>query len=377
MNSGKPSRRNYRAMKDDKLLKVIHELQSGGDAYRRAVNGDGDPDADLAVAIGIAVERGLMEASATPLSAQPAREDGGAPQFVGAHLAAKGSPVDLERLGDWLLEPKLDGFWLQTYTAETETWAWLRSGVRTEERIPHIAEWLDVNLPPATRMVGELVLEDGTARQGSRLVHKRLRSTKRSPQDAGCLDLSFAVFDCLEFAGEDVSGEPYHFRRQFIETRLAHRGPVRLVSARQPTLENYQALLAEGFEGGILKDESHRYRPGQRGSGVIKLKSEETVDVVVMDVGEGTGEFAGMAGFLVIGQYRDGILQRRGRVSSGLDFATRRAIWEGGIDGPRDVIGRVLELRHMGVDVEGFRHPVFLRWREDLSSSDVEWHDGR
>jgi hypothetical protein len=47
------------------------------------------------------------------------------------------------------------------------------------------------------------------------------------------------------------------------------------------------------------------------------------------------------------------------------------------IENPSAYVGQVMELRHMGVQAGGFRHPVFLRWREDLRASEVDWHDGR
>lgn len=53
--------RNYGAMGDEKLMRVIRELESQGEAFQRATeSGSGNPDADLAVAKGLAQERGLL-----------------------------------------------------------------------------------------------------------------------------------------------------------------------------------------------------------------------------------------------------------------------------------------------------------------------------
>jgi ATP-dependent DNA ligase len=56
--------RNYGAMKDEKLRRVIGELESKGDAYQRALNGSGNPQADLEFAINLARERGILRAAA-------------------------------------------------------------------------------------------------------------------------------------------------------------------------------------------------------------------------------------------------------------------------------------------------------------------------
>lgn len=58
----KPRRmRKYGLMKDEKLLRVIRELENGGEAYLRCINnGSGDPAADLRHARKLATERGLL-----------------------------------------------------------------------------------------------------------------------------------------------------------------------------------------------------------------------------------------------------------------------------------------------------------------------------
>lgn len=61
---GGPSGRNYRAMKDPKLLKCIEELRKrDGDAYQRVVAKDADPAADLAIAEAEAEARDLHAAA--------------------------------------------------------------------------------------------------------------------------------------------------------------------------------------------------------------------------------------------------------------------------------------------------------------------------
>lgn len=54
-----PTRRNYGAMGGAKLLKVIDELESGGDAAQRAIDKGFDPQEDLRIAREIAEGRGI------------------------------------------------------------------------------------------------------------------------------------------------------------------------------------------------------------------------------------------------------------------------------------------------------------------------------
>lgn len=55
----RPSPRNYGAMKNEKLLRVMRELESGGDAAQRAMSKGFDPASDLAIVRDIAQQRGL------------------------------------------------------------------------------------------------------------------------------------------------------------------------------------------------------------------------------------------------------------------------------------------------------------------------------
>ena len=55
--------RNYRQMKDPKLIRVYDELlEVGSEAHGKALMGSGDPERDIEVVRGLLVERGLIPA---------------------------------------------------------------------------------------------------------------------------------------------------------------------------------------------------------------------------------------------------------------------------------------------------------------------------
>jgi len=62
VKTSKPRTRNYKSMRDPKLLACLESLRSkSGDAYDRCINGgSGDPDADLTVCEQLAAERSLI-----------------------------------------------------------------------------------------------------------------------------------------------------------------------------------------------------------------------------------------------------------------------------------------------------------------------------
>lgn len=369
------ARRNYKAMKDAKLQTVYSELINKGDSFHRA----DDPAADTQEVAALLRERGLDVPEADE---EPAPQGPRMP--FAAHLSQGKATIDAAVQGKpSVMEPKVDGWFLMVERVDAGVRAWLRSGEEATHRLPfHRREWETI-LPVGTILVGELCTivagEGGLVSGSSKDVHTIMRRTTKDPEAEGSKALKFLAFDCLRHLHGDLIGQPLRERQDLLKRLLIGSESYRDYTfdlthwQEEPSEEGYANLIQQGWEGAIVKHLDAPYVPGARGYGQFKLKAKDTVDVVVINVHEGNGEFQGMAGALVVGQHdSDGVLVMRGRVSSGLDHAERRRIWAA----PEEHIGRALELRHMGVD-EGFRHPVFLNWRDDLDPATVMRHDGR
>lgn len=384
------SKRNYRAMKDPKLVKVYEELVRGGDARHRAVQSTGGYRDDLAAVQAIMSERGL------PIGRDETEEEDeepAGPRIPFSPMLALGKPSVEAAVGqrDCVMEPKADGWRLIVERDRgNNVRAWLRSGDEATHRLPHhVREWARW-LPPDTVLDGELCLFHpdesltlGVRPGSSHEVHTLMRRTAKDPTGEATHQLKFFVFDCLRYLGDDQIHRPLRERQEWVRklfrddlqaiVNLEHTYPM-LPWREPPTEEGYARLVREGWEGAIVKDLDAPYAPGARTASVCKLKSKDTVDVVVMAVHEGNGEWGGMAGSLSVGQFDKMLtLVQRGSVGSGFTFPERQRIW----DNRDSYVGQVLELRHMGVQAGGFRHPVFLRWRPDLRADQVDFHDGR
>lgn len=100
-----------------------------------------------------------------------------------------------------------------------------------------------------------------------------------------------------------------------------------------------------GYEGVVL-------RQGERW---VKVKPEETHDVIITGYTEGRGKHAGRLGF---------ISTPNGDVGSGFSDAERTALWVEAQAGK--LIGQVVEIACMQFTPGGqFRHPYFVRMRPD------------
>jgi len=116
-----------------------------------------------------------------------------------------------------------------------------------------------------------------------------------------------------------------------------------------PSPDNILALLQRandlGYEGLVLRQRDHW----------IKVKPEETHDVVITGYCEGKGKHLGRMGF---------VTTAKGDVGSGFTDTEREILWAEAK--AERLVGQVIEVSCMQVTPDGqFRHPFFVRMRPD------------
>ncbi len=121
-----------------------------------------------------------------------------------------------------------------------------------------------------------------------------------------------------------------------------------LCALQDPTFEEidsvFQAILRGGYEGLVLRGPN-----GER----LKVKDKITLDLIVIDITEGTGRNAGRVGALVTS---------KGKVSGMSDWL-RWEFWE---HGGANIIGKMIEVECMELTEYGnMRHARFIRIRDD------------
>ena len=131
-------------------------------------------------------------------------------------------------------------------------------------------------------------------------------------------------------------------------------------------------MLAQGFEGSIIKTKGHKWK-NTTSKECVKLKLQVDVDLAVYDVVEGTGKAAGMLGALRLAS-DDGMVV----VDCGTGFtdAQRKHLWE-----HRDsLIGKVVAVTANDLlDKKGSKTlslflPVFVEVRNDKTQADSLEH---
>lgn len=268
------------------------------------------------------------------------------------------------------MEPKLDGIRLLAIVDEEGVNLYTRSGKAQHGKLPQVEAEL-ADLPVGTVLDGEIVafVEVGGKRMQDwgKAQSVMGSSVKRAASMADTL--TYVAFDLLAFNGVDIRALPLHKRRDALERALAPSDHVEVIERIDPTEDNYDRLVSDGFEGAMVKQIESRYSSGARGRGWFKLKATDEVDVVIMGFQPGQDGFSNMIGAIIFGQYRDGVLVERGKCS-GMTMKVRQDM----TDNPDKYIGTAISVAHMGVMESGkFRHPQFKRLRDDKPSDECIW----
>ena len=295
-------------------------------------------------------------------------------------------------VGDYLYEPKWDGFRALAARSGEEVDVRSRHGRPLARYFPEIVEALLEQPAPRFVLDGELVAHPFPALMAR--LHPAASRVERLARETPA---ELWAFDLLALDGEDLLRTPFETRRARLETFV--RRPVRLTPVTDdPAVA--RAWLAE-HEGVLAKARDGAYAPGKREW--VKVKRDRTADCVV--AGFRWNADRPTLGSLLLGLHDDaGALVHVG-VVTGLSAAEKRDLlaeleplvvpleghpWEQGFGLERSPLGRLLgaagrwspgemalewvplapervaEVAYTQLDGFRFRHPArFRRWRPD------------
>jgi len=222
---------------------------------------------------------------------------------------------------DWWHEIKYDGYRVLCRVEHRQARLWSRNGkdmthkmaslARAVERLPGIENgWLD----------GEVV----ALQPDGRTSFSALQAALSEGRDR---DLVYYLFDVPYLNGVDLTDEPLQARKAKLAMLLRARttGPLRFsdhIRGDGPTF--HRQACEFGLEGVVSKRVDSPYR-GIRSSDWMKAKCRLRQEFVVGGYSEPAGARSGL-GALLLGVYADGALRYCGRVGTGFDDKTLRAL---------------------------------------------------
>jgi ATP-dependent DNA ligase len=283
-----------------------------------------------------------------------------------------------------VLEPKYDGWRILAERDEGgELTLWTRTGNPVTGKCPAIEAELLRWMPPGSTLDGEVVAFerglDGHVHSWNSVQAALGAGVAKATARSG--GLTYVLFDVLRWGGVDWRTEPFHVRRTLLDSMVPafKSDSVEVAPQLTATDEEYERLLALGYEGGVVKWLDAPYASGQRGKGWFKLKATATIDAVISGYKPGENGLTGMVGAIEFSQYdAEGDTWVHRVRCSGMGMAVRAEITAH----QDEYLGRVIEVAHMGVmpPHEGkpygaFRHSQFKRFRDDRDPFSVEVHD--
>jgi len=313
---------------------------------------------------------------------------------------------ELPRAGDFLFEPKWDGFRALVFRKGREVFIQSRDRRPFDRYFPDLHELFLERLPAGCVLDGEIVIASKHGLDFDALQMRLHPAASRVAKLAREMPASFVAFDALAAGGRSIMARPQEERRGVLEKLLeGSAAPIHLTAMtrdRRKAREWLDRFEGAGLDGVMAKPAGLPYEPGKRA--MLKVKHARSADCVVAGFRwHKTGKDA--VGSLLLGLYDgEGVLHHVG-VTSSFTMAMRRKLvteleplrknalarhpwrewgnasahdatrmpggqsrWSAGKDLSWEPlrIERTCEVKYDHLQGDRFRHAaIFMRWRPD------------
>jgi ATP-dependent DNA ligase len=237
--------------------------------------------------------------------------------------------AQLPESGEWLFEPKWDGFRVLVFRDREELLLQSRDEKPLNRYFPELVEVLLGALPERIVLDGEIVVARGGVLDFEALQLRVHPAASRVRLLAREMPASIVFFDVLASGPRDLRPLPFQERRAELEQLLAAaRPPVHITPMTRDAAvatDWFQRFEGAGLDGVMAKPAAGSYEPNKRV--MLKVKHERECDCVVAGFrwhkkGEDTG-----VGSLLLGLYDEaGGLQHVGVAASFTDKKRRELV---------------------------------------------------
>jgi ATP-dependent DNA ligase len=238
--------------------------------------------------------------------------------------------ADLPDGGDWLFEPKWDGFRTIVFRDGDELLVQSRDTKPLNRYFPDLVEVLLKGLPERVVLDGEIVIARGGVLDFEALQMRIHPAASRVKLLAQQMPAAVVFFDVLGSGERDLRALPFAERRAELERLLTGASPplhiTPLTRDRALAADWFQRFEGAGLDGVMAKSPGGTYDANKRV--MLKVKHERECDCVVAGFRWHKGGEGSAVGSLLLGLYDDaGQLQHVGVVAS-FTAAKRRELLE-------------------------------------------------
>lgn len=237
---------------------------------------------------------------------------------------------DVPEEGEWIFEPKWDGFRALVFRDGDELMIQSRDRKPLDRYFPELAAPLKAQLPERCVLDGEVVIAASTGLDFDALQLRIHPAASRIRLLAQQIPASVVFFDLLAAGDRDLRSVPFAERRRELEDLLkSATPPLHLTPATRDIAtarDWFKRFEGAGLDGVMAKPADGTYQPGRRT--MLKVKHERDCDCVVAGFRWHKDAENVAIGSLLLGLYdASGTLQHVG-VCSSFTQAKRRELVE-------------------------------------------------
>jgi ATP-dependent DNA ligase len=238
--------------------------------------------------------------------------------------------AELPQAGEWIFEPKWDGFRALIFRDGDEVLLQSRDEKSLNRYFPELLDPLRAQLPDRCVLDGEIVVATSAGLDFDALqlrIHPAASRVKLLSKE---IPASVVFFDLLCEGDRNLRGEPFQHRRRELELLLASAvPPIHLTPATRDSnvaSDWFRRFEGAGLDGVMAKPVSGPYEPDKRV--MLKVKHERDCDCVVAGFRWHRKSDGELVGSLLLGLFDDaGALQHVG-VCASFTLEKRRELVE-------------------------------------------------
>lgn len=287
---------------------------------------------------------------------------------------------------NWVFEIKWDGYRAVADLRETEIQLYSRNGLTYANKFSKIIEALDHQ---NYQMVldGEIVAYNKDGKPD----FQTLQKIGENPD----LAMTYQVFDLLWLNGHSTQNLTLLQRKELLKDALIENEVIKYCEhIPEKGMAFFNQIEKMDLEGMIAKKADSTYSEGVRSSDWLKIKFQNTEDVLICGFTEPNGGRKNF-GAIILGIYKDGELQYCGHAGTGFSDKTLESLYDlfkpfviekcpfkevPKTNAPATWMTPELicEIKYTEKTKDGiFRHPVFMGLRSDKEKEDLIDEDGQ
>ena len=189
-------------------------------------------------------------------------------------------------VGDYLYEPKWDGFRAIVFRGEDDVYLQSRDSRPLDRYFPDLHDALLERLPKNCVVDGEIVVVDNHGQAHFEWLQgygDKLKDINGS--------LQYHLFDILWCDGRDVTGMPLSERKELLRSIIPGSEVLKYSDHVEGNgLKFYEAVKKQALEGMVAKRADSPYQPGIRGLDSILAEGIPRGNVILLEGAIGTGK---------------------------------------------------------------------------------------